>query len=125
MGSESRISFTSLQAPNTAQLEPLQNKAKFPKWGSLHRKVMHKMATPITFEENDRLQALLEQANTDYLQEPNSDRLFILGKNALCRPALLRPVKRVADSARSFVPGKPRQARKPAADHAEKELSHG
>jgi len=120
----SSIDFYSLQRPEIDMLMPLENKSKFPKWGSLHRKVMAKSAVPITYEQKSRLEGLLRAANTDYLAEPDSDRLFIMGTNGHGRPALLRPVESIAKNARAFVPGKPRQSRNVLAEQS-KGVRHG
>lgn len=95
-----KISFCSIQRPHIESLTPMKNQAKYPRWG----RVMHACATQITQREKARLEALLQAANTDYLEEPDSERVFILGRNNLGYPALLRPVESIVKKARSFVP---------------------
>ena len=106
-----KIPFGSLRTPCVEDLVALGNKSKFPKWGSYIKKVMAGSAHQITHQEKTAIDALLLKANTDYLAEKNSQRLFILGRNKLGYPALIQPVQSVANSARNFVPGRPRTQR--------------
>lgn len=106
-----KISFGSIQRPDIDSLTPMKNQAKYPRWG----RVMHACATQITQREKAYLESLLQAANTDYLEETDSERVFILGRNNLGYPALLRPVESIVKKARSFVP---RRSSRNRHDHA-------